>query len=184
MKLFLENLRLKLDPENLKDVLWSVKRFLKKTGRFFVKIVRYSKILWNDEDYDHAYILKLLQHKIKLTREHITQHGIVQDAPIIAKQMRYAEFLIQRLLDDNYREDLQNAHNNKWGDIIQYCDPPEPGKSYRKYHVIRKNATTPELEAQERSEQMTIYDAQENTRQKDFDRLFRHLRLYIQRWWD
>lgn len=178
MSLLLENLRIKFSPENILDMLKDIWYTIKKLPKFIVKVFQYAKVLWRDCDYDYASILILLKYKIQRTREHIIKHDIIADAPIIAKQMRYAEFLIQRILDDDYLLDLQQQHDEKWGVTISHFDESN------RFHIVKEKSTTPELQKQERSEQMVIYDAQENVRQKDLDRLFRHLRRYIQRWWD
>ena len=170
--------------EYLSDKWFNLTRPFRNTYHFIIKLFQYAKLLWSDRDFDFVHILILLQDKLKRTREHIVEHDIIKSSKIIGKQINYSEFLIQRILDDDYCKELQTAHNVKWGDITQYFDPKEEGTNYYRYHVVRANATTPELEEQERAEQMAVYNAQHMAKEKDLDRLFKHIRKYLQGWWD
>jgi len=169
---------------NLKDLWFNTISFFKNLYGFATKLFQYGRLLWKDRDFDYSYILILLQYKLKRTREHIVEHDLVESAPKIGKQIGHAELLIQRIMDDDYCGELQAAHDLKWGNVIQYFDPKKDGERYYRYHVIRANATTPELEEQERTEQMAVYNAQHQAREKDLDRLFKHIRKYLQGWWD
>jgi hypothetical protein len=170
--------------EYLSDKWFDFTRPFRNTYHFVIKLFQYAKVLWSDRDFDYAHILILLQYKLKRTREHIVEHDMVESAQKTGKQIKHAELLIQRILEDDYCKELQIAHDTKWGEVIQYFDPKKDGERYYRYHVIRANATTPELEEQERQEQMAVYDAQHQAREKDLDRLFRHIRKYLQGWWD
>ena len=171
------------------SVLWG--KITYPFSRFFhwvVKTAQYSKLLWNDFDWDYSYILILLQYKLKRTRERILDNNIVVSAEQIAAEIKHAEDLIQNWRDDNFCEDLYEAHEKKWGKIIsrkeRNKDDQVDGDKPWDWFMRREKATTLELHDQERKEYMAIHQQADKAKEENFDELFRHLRDHIQRWWD
>ena len=123
-----------------------MKKFIKKIVRFVGKVFAYLPVLWRDEDYDYGHILSLLKYKLKRTRLHILKHNIILDAKEVAAQITYAETLIQRLQDDNYLPELEEAHTEKWGEwVFDNTDDFPSGR-------CRENVFTPELDKEQRQE--------------------------------
>jgi hypothetical protein len=60
------------------------------------------RLYWGTEDCDWSTIAILLRYQIRRTRQHIEEHNMIVDAPVVARQMRVAESLISRMLDEPY----------------------------------------------------------------------------------
>jgi hypothetical protein len=132
--------------------------------RWAMKVAAYAVFLWDDRDFDEAFILRLLQFKIKRTREHITGHNFIADAPRIARQMRVAESLLNRIQQDSYCEAEWAEHYKKWphGEGYDFNNKaPEEMEDVRRIAALEAKRT-----------------------ERDFDFLFRHLKKYIRNWWD
>lgn len=85
-----------------KGILHTIKY---KIYRFFhnlAKIWEYSCFLWNDYDWDYIYILKLLKIKLRRTRERIFKNALIGDYKKVVKQIKLAELLIDRIIEDDY----------------------------------------------------------------------------------
>lgn len=65
------------------------------------RMVQWFPILWKDRNWDDSYILNILQHKIRFTREVVSEHGYYVDSRKYARQMKVAELLLERLQDSN-----------------------------------------------------------------------------------
>lgn len=147
------------------------------------RTIEWLPIIWQDRDWDHAYILRILKYKLSRVRKCITGNNIIEGATRVGKQIAYAEFLIDRILEDDYHKDEWAKHEKKWG---PYCRRRKwtNGSSVGNAHRIRQNATTHQKWVQQHAEEMAIYRKQEATKEKDKDRLFKHLKTYLERWWD
>jgi len=170
---------------NISNIWARLTRPFTKTFWWLIKSIQYSIFLWGDFDWDYAYILLLLQYKLKRTREHILDDNIILRSEEVAAQIKHAEDLIQNWRDDNWCEDLQEAHDKKWGERVNLSEPVDVGgQTLFSWEMSREKATTPELKDQEKKEQRAIYDKQNEAKQKNIDELFSHLHEHIQEWWD
>jgi hypothetical protein len=147
------------------------------------RIIEWIPILWNDRDWDYGYLLLILEFKLKRMRLNITRGGIGQNATRTGKQIAYAEFLIRRLREDNYLQEEMKQHEAKWGPFCRrkkWTDGTSVGNAFH----IRQNATTLQKWQLQMVEERALYQKQASTKEDDKRRLFRHLHLYIERWWD
>lgn len=99
--------------------------------------------------------MTLLQYKLKRTRKSITKNGLILRAEEVGAQIKHAEDLIQKWQDNNFCEDLQKAHNEKWEKRIDLSEEiyGSDGSKWYAWDWSRENATTPELQQQEKDEQ-------------------------------
>jgi len=152
---------------------------------FIVRVLQYSKRLWGDVDWDYSSLLRLTQYKLARMREYHKNHGHTVAAPLMVKQMAYAELLINRILEDDYAKEEQATIKEKYGEVIGYMySPKDPGYPGSMVVMTRENCRTPEEIEEERAAQHILFDKQTAAKEKDYDRLFRHIRRYIERWWD
>ena len=79
---------------------------LSKQSALKKKLKEYQEILKNDEDWDWAYILRLLKYKLERTRKCISANAIIRDAPKVARQIRQVEVLLGRVEEDKYFEQI------------------------------------------------------------------------------
>ena len=144
----------------------------------------YAPILWNDVDWDYSSILRLLQYKLSRTRKYIVEHDRHLHSQKYGKQMAHAEFLIDRILIDEYLPKEVAAHDEKYGEWDWDFTPCNDGTDCS--FMTSKNAkcATPQEQKRADNARHTLYKKQEAAKQKDYDRLFSHIRKYIQHWWD
>ena len=130
----------------------------------------YSKVLKDDNDFDFSSILALLDYKLSRMEKHFrSDQSLVLDKERVAKQIKYARFLIARYFDDCWQtEEYKELEANR--------------KPYDKEDIAwilkigeDEEFTTKFLEFNEK-----VYKRQQDA----LMRLFRHLNLYIQKWWD
>jgi hypothetical protein len=86
-----------------------------KFFRFLIKWFQYAPILWRDYDWDYAYILRLLQYKLRRTREQLWKYDYLLNTRRQCKEIRLAELLIDRILKDEY-VDFEPWHNGAEAD--------------------------------------------------------------------
>ena len=170
--------------EELRDLWKKVSSFFDDVADYIARVIEYSPILWRDRDFDYRYILELLKYKLERTRKHITEHQIIQAADEVGAEIAHAEELLRRILKDDYCTEEQDAHDLKWGEIVDLSHPSEDHPGYYEWDMRRENATTQELEDQENTEQREIYERKELARELDMDELFVYMRKHVERWWD
>jgi hypothetical protein len=66
------------------------------------RFIDYAPILWHDEDYDWASILRMLQYKIKRTRLHLDDHKMFEGYEERCAEMAEAETIIDRILKEDW----------------------------------------------------------------------------------
>ena len=157
-----------------------------ETFHWIVKSIQYAIFLRKDFDWDYSYILRLLRFKLKRTRKQILENNLILRADEIAAQIEHAEKLIDKWEEDEFCVELREAHEEKWGKLVDRSEPIESDNGIKLYtwNWSRENATTPELEEQEKKESMEIYEKQDQAKEKNLDELFAHMRRYMQSWWD
>lgn len=176
-----------------KSLWWNIKRFLRKVTytprkifRWTIKSFQYSIFLWGDYDWDYVYILKILQYKLKRTRKAIGTNQIIKTADLVAAEIKHAEDILEHLINDDFLEELNKAHEEKWGKVK--IDDKEPvnigGKTYYTMKMYREKATTKKLQEQEHKETMYILNKQEEAKNKAKKQLFDFIANRIEGWWD
>ena len=153
-------------------------RFLRKIKRFLVNLASYAafQFKYGDEDWDHHYLFQIMKWKMARMANYIEKKGLHESANADAKQIRYAIFLIDRILNDHYMDELEDAARLQLGESSYQFKP----KFMRKFHDAKNDADQDRLEA-EYTKLMWEYDAKQR---KLKERLFKHMNLYIERWWD
>ena len=101
-----------------------------------------------------------------------------------ADQIKLAVLLIHRLIEDEYLENVLKPHEEKWGES-EFIFTPIPGdKEYSSLDIKVDKANTKEEIEQESKERMRLYDHEGKLKKQDLDMLFKHIRKYIEYWWD
>ena len=139
---------------------------IKQFYRWIIKSCQYAWFLRSDWDYDWSCILKLLQYKLRRTREHIVKHNIIEDADEIAAQISYVECLIDKILADDYYQNEWDLYESKYG------------VPWNQDHL------TEQQREQGRRELTEICAKMEQAREKDWQELFMALKRDLRGWWD
>jgi hypothetical protein len=66
------------------------------------KLIAFIKLGWNDEDWDHQYLLDILDYKFKAIEKRFTEHQIIQDSKYYAKVARVLHRSLEKAYNDDY----------------------------------------------------------------------------------
>ena len=167
-----------------------VYHMLYKIRNFFdwiVKVISYSKLLWNDFDWDFTFILILLQYKIKRTRNNIGKYGIHEGKEKDCMQMKEIEDLLTRMIDDEwYGETAFKEFNSKWGELRMYTPIGEDRKSSSMMLplILKHDNENTENSKEHDRELLKCSKREETLRQQDYKKCFNLLAKNIRNWWD
>jgi len=76
--------------------------YIRRIPHRFGTILAYAPILWEDFDWDHAFLLNLMAFKMRRMAKYHRKHGITADKDRTAEQLETCTALCQRLADDDY----------------------------------------------------------------------------------
>jgi len=71
---------------------------------------KWFPLVWNDRDYDHAFIFDVLKFKIKNTADYIEKHKRYEDWEYDVEKMRLCIRLIDKIQNDDYQSEYQNYY--------------------------------------------------------------------------
>ena len=143
----------------------------------------FKGLLWQDRNWDHVYILRFLQFKIKRTRQYIEKHQRHTRWKRDVKDMLQAEEMIRVILEDRAGAELFEAHDAKWGKSHHKFIPLENGTGSL-MRTLREKVHTPEEQAQELKEYRAILKKSWKLEEKHWNRLWKHLDKNMRNWWD
>ncbi len=81
---------------------WNPYALYRKVSWFARNVWAYREVLWHDQDCDYAYLLRLMQLKLRRMGQHFADHDIVESSPRMARECRIAAELCRRIDEDNY----------------------------------------------------------------------------------
>jgi hypothetical protein len=165
--------------EAFKEVFW---RFPRNICFWVIKVAQYSRILYQDRDWDYICLLKLMQYKISRMRKNMS-HGYVADNEKYCAQMQEAEELIGKLLEDDWAKAEREAHDTKWGEL-HIESIPIPNQQASECRFLRLNVRTDKDNKQERKEYNKIMDLEVERKKAAWNRLFYLLKNHMEKWWD
>jgi hypothetical protein len=165
----------------MKSLLFRFKKRINRPLKYLKKVYDYAIFLKDDEDWDYSYILKTLQFKLERTRKELLKNNLTTSINRQNKQLKYAIYLIEKILKEDYCTKEWAAHETKWGElkIERHVDPLGTISIFKRTNVFSKDD-----HEQENSESTNLYKKEDALKAKTYNRLFRHLNLYIQNWWD
>lgn len=167
---------------------------MKKIWSFFRSIkygienlIKWFPVIWQDRDWDHWFIYKIFHFKLKEVEKLQRKYGNSTSSEKVADQIKLAVLLLDRLIKDEYLENVLKPHEEKWGEsemIFTPIDPTEGDEGMSTLDFKVEKAITEEEQAQESKERMILYKHETKLRQQDLDMVFKHIRKYIEGWWD
>lgn len=155
--------------------------FLRQVCEFIIRVYDYLPILWNDRDWDYAFIYKLLEFKLKRVEKDLTA-GIVDCTKTQLHSVRLSIKLLNRLHSHEYGARSGKLFDAKWGELL-FIETPVEGKPYVRVSFHREKATTPELAAQQRVEALACYKLEEELQSRDRRNVFAIISKYCEGWW-
>jgi len=145
---------------------------------FFLRIqhvLSWIPFLWDDYDWDYTGIWLLQREKIKRLRLCLTRNKLVCGWEKSAKEMKTAEAVLTRLIEDDYIPDEWEKHWKTFGHI-EFKSLPDGSRI-----SVRKDQKTEEESGKDIKR---LAEREEYLRNQDMTFLGEHLKKHIRGWWD
>lgn len=147
--------------------------------------VQYAVFLWNNHhDWDYNYLLDLIRFKLNRAKIEMNKSDFIEGNKRLARQIAYAEMLIQLLLEDDFCSKESLVHDRKWGELnfsfekkISDSRPSSIGALYREKVVTEQD------KEQESNDFLALVELENIRRENTWNRLFKHLSKYMRGWW-
>ncbi len=137
----------------------------------FRNILRWLPTIWRDRDYDWAYVLDLLEAKLKHVAEATEREKHFEGWETDLGRQRQCIRLIQRIQDETAWDETNDKHTAKWGQgtlTSQGVQYPE---------------LSPDQQKQEWEERCIMLDEADRAVDREWAELFRLLRDHMREWW-
>lgn len=69
-------------------------------------VVRWLPVVWYDRDWDHSYLLRIMETKMRFMSIHMREYGQVTSALRSSRRLAVCAELSRRIREDNYLENL------------------------------------------------------------------------------
>lgn len=161
---------------HLKNIYYKISYPIFKTKSFILRLIKWSKVLWNDCDYDYVTIWIILKFKLQCVREHIDKCANHVDYKKTVEEIKVAEDILERLIADAYCDKELEDHYKKWGSPFDRMEEKIiDGKPY---------VVSPPPPPGSKKEFLDIIKKEEYRRNKDMKELGTYLKDHIRNWWD
>lgn len=161
-----------------------IKNFFRSIKYGIENLITWLPIIWSDRDWDQWYLYNILKFKLTQMEKLQRKYGISVNSIKIADQIKVCINLLDRLIKDEYGENIFKHHNEKWGDSHFNFTPCEDRKEYSKLIITRDNVNSKEDEEQERKEFIRLIKHEDKLKKQDIDYLFTLMNKHIEGWWD
>lgn len=139
-------------------------------------LIRWSKLIYKDRQYDYEYLYLILNHKLKLMEEFFNSSKThVADAPLTYHQIRETREILERIINNNYSAEEMSSYEKKYGALELTFVPLENGNYQAKW-----NHDSPE----QQSEYFDCIRRADQNRDNDRKQFFEHMSKSIVNWWD
>jgi hypothetical protein len=182
----------------MKKIYIEVRYFFRQIYTGFRNLWRWFPIVWNDRDWDDAFIFYALKFKLQNTADELEQAAFFVGYEHEVSRIRLCIELIERVQEEYYRMEYMNYETSTF-DFIPVDDVDEEGNSdyyemksemiedrlddyFIKYPLIYKQVVS-ELGGTENRMRIAIHmGAKNHKRAKRL--LFNVLDTHIERWWN
>ena len=154
-----------------------------KKAAYQKKVREYAKVLKEDYDWDWAFIIKLLQYKLKRTRLCIESNNIVASSKKIAKQIKQVEDLFESVLDDKYYEQIGKGFIKRHG-RGRFVFTKEDRDSRLRGMTVKYRGETHRNRDKIRRESIRLHRKADRALERDLGRAFSLMAKNIRGWWD
>ena len=147
-----------------------------------INIIQWLPIVWNDRDWDHYYLMKLLEFKLFKKAKLFKKYGNHLDSNKQAKQLKKCAEIFKRLYEDEYTSESFIEHDKKWGNLKMSFEKID--KEFSEIIFNRKNIKTEEDKIKERHESNICWEKGYENQKKDLKEVFQIMHDNILSWWD
>lgn len=144
-------------------------------------VVTWIPFLWDDYDWDHVYLWKVMRFKIERMRKDQEEGQNHEDWKKVADQMRSAEFVLTRLIDDEYVTEEWEEHRKKYGSIMDRHEKVDPNSKLGKQGIAA--ITRPHRDPACGRDVVRIAKLDDKRRNDDMEYLGKYLAKHVRGWW-
>lgn len=150
-----------------------------------IMTIKWFPIIWNDRQWDQVFLYEIIRKKLTLIEEAFkSSKAYSKSSKREANNIRLCILLLDRLIEDNYIENVYKFHHQKWGEPnFEWEDIPEI-EGYSKLKITKLNVTTLKEEKQEQKEHMNLMFHENYLREQDLEYLFHVIKKHVRNWWD
>jgi len=165
-------------------MFYKIKEWPRQIRQGIKSLIIWFPVIWRDRNWDNFYIYQILRHKLHLTEQLIRNHGHhlyhIEDA----NKIKICVTLLDRLIKDEYHENVFKNHYKKWGEPNMNFKDWGEAPNYKVLEIKYPNVKT-EKDKELQSKQFRLKSKLEAAmREQDLDLLFILMRKHIQGWWD
>jgi hypothetical protein len=147
-------------------------------------LVIWFPTVWNDRQWDHYFIYKMLRQKLHFTEQLIRYNGHHLYHLRDADRIKLCVDLLDRLMNDAYHETAFKIHEEKWGEPKMNWIDDNRSDGCVELKITHPNVITEKDKENERKHFKRSCNHENMLREQDLDMLFAKLRKHVQSWWD
>lgn len=146
-------------------------------------LIKWFPIVWKDRDWDHYFIFKMLEFKLKNMEKMFRNHAHFVGSEKVADDIHKCALVLDRILKDEYHESVFKRHYEKWGEIKHWFEDADSGE-YKQFRIENKNVKTEEDREKCNKEFLELCKVEEKMRDQDIKYVFKVMSKKILGWWD
>lgn len=101
-----------------------------------------------------------------------------------ASDMDLCVKLLNRLINDDYLDNIFKHHDKKWGDLKVYFTPVKNNPKISELNIYRPNVKTEKDRKTEEIQRNTLYKLEGKQKKQDLELLTKLLNKHLFKWWD
>jgi hypothetical protein len=169
--------------DRLGGIYSSIRHFF----RWIRQCITWSIFLWNDTDWDYDSILRILHYKIQRVRESIDENNLIVGCEKVVRQMRIAEYYLERLMANEYCEHEYKLLEEKYGQLKLETQVITSANSIKVHRLIGFHGPKSLTETDHKLEDWShrfYHEKEDRMWQEEWDCVLKILQKHITKWWD
>lgn len=147
------------------------------------EVILFIPVIYKCVRWDHYSIYYILRHWFKRMEEVQRNDSYHVGADRYADQLKLCGLLLNRLIADDYHENVYGPHDEKWGKSEYNFEPCKNKEGYSSLIITRKNCNSKEEIEQEKKEYKGLMDKVVYLENQDIELLFETIKKRHRNWW-
>lgn len=148
---------------------------------FFKNLKEFLPILWRDRDWDHGFLMSLLEFKLKKMEKYLDKSEILEDGRKYALEIHEVLMLIETYNSNYYFDMAHEEIERKWGKQKRYTREDENGNV--EWLIMYENETS-ENEKECEKDRRRIMDKAKEAERKNWNAIWEKLSKNLETWWE
>lgn len=165
-------------------MLYTIKQWPRQIRQGIKSLIIWFPVIWKDRWWDHSFIYTMLHHKLHLMEKNIRAHGHHVKHIEDADRIKTCVLLLDRLIKDEYHENVFKPHYDKWGEPKMEFKDWDEDPNMSVLNIKYPNVKTDKDKEIESKDFRAKSKMEASLREQDLDMLFSLMRKHIQTWWD